>query len=43
MYINIPRTTVLVLAGVELIFFIVASMGLWFGFVLESVDNTGMV
>ena len=28
---------VLVLAGIELIFFIVASMGLCFGFVLETV------
>ena len=28
---------VLVLAGIELIFFIVACMGLWFGFVLETV------
>ena len=34
---------VLVLAGIELIFFIVASMGLCFGFVLETVfDNSGM-
>ena len=34
----------LVLAGVEFIFFIVASIGLCFGFVLEAVviDNTGM-
>jgi len=30
---------VLVLAGVELIFFIVASMELYFGFVLETVDE----
>jgi len=29
--------SVLVLAGIELIFFIVASMGLCFGFVLKSV------
>ena len=28
---------VLVLAGIELIFFTVAGMGLWFGFVLETV------
>ena len=35
---------VLVLAGVELIFFIVASMGLCFGFICvgNSVGNTGM-
>ena len=32
----------LVLAGIKLIFFIVASMGLFFGFVLETVDNTEM-
>jgi len=30
------------LAGIELIFFTVASMGLCFGFVPKSVDNTGM-
>ena len=30
-------TFVLVLAGIELIFFIVAGMGLRFGFVLETV------
>ena len=29
--------SVLVLAGIELIFFIVASMGLCFGFVLKTV------
>ena len=34
--------SVLVLAGIELIFFIVAGMRLCFGFVLKSVDNTGM-
>lgn len=34
--------TVLVLAGIQLTFFAVASMGLSFGFVLKSVDNTGM-
>ena len=28
---------VLVLPGIELIFLIVASVGLWFGFVLETV------
>jgi len=34
---------VMVLAGVELIFFIVASMGLCFGFVLgNGVDKSGM-
>jgi len=32
----------LVLGGIELIFFSVAGMGLSFGFVLKSVDNTGM-
>ena len=31
------RQGVLVLAGIEFIFFIVASMGLWFGFVLKTV------
>ena len=33
-------TPVLVLAGIELIFFIVASMGLCFGFVLKTVSIT---
>jgi len=37
------KRTVLVLAGMELIFFTAASMWLGFGFVLKnSVDNTGM-
>ena len=31
------RCAVLVLAGIDLIFFTVASRGLWFGFVLKSV------
>ena len=34
------KATLLVLAGVEFIFFRVAGTGLWFVFVLESVDNT---
>lgn len=35
-----PYSGVLVLAGMEFIFFTVASMGLWFGFVLETVMIT---
>lgn len=34
---------VLVLPWIDLIFFIVASVGLWSGFVLEAVDNTKML
>ena len=33
---------VLVLTGAKLIFFIVASMEISSGFVLETVDNSGM-
>ena len=39
---RLGKSRVLVLAGIELIFFIVASMGLRFGFVLKTVDHTGM-
>lgn len=38
-YVEIP---VLILAGIELVFFIVAGMGLRFGFVLKSFNNAGM-
>lgn len=31
---------VLILAGIELIFFIVASMGLYFGFLMKTVCST---
>jgi len=37
-----PAQVVLILAGVELFFFIVDSMGLCFGFMLTSVDDTWM-
>lgn len=31
-----------VLVGVEIIFFIISNMELYFGFVLQSVGNSGM-
>lgn len=40
-----PKTSqlaVLALPGIELTFLVVASRGLYFGCVLDSVDNSGM-